>query len=278
MAETQSFQALELYLKELPENGVLSPAQEIILARQIKAGREQAFEALLSANLRFVVKIAKEYRGQGLPFEDLIAEGNLGLIKAAQRFDETRGFKFITYAVWWIRQAILQALAEKTREIRLPTNKVKQMRRVTREAARLEQELGRGLSMAELAENTSLDSTEIAELHHMKERPLSLHRRLREDGSPLHEVIEDPGAETPDEPFETASLKIELQRALSRLKPREAEVIRLSFGLERDRKLKLSEIGERLNISRERVRQIREHALSRLRLRRNGGGLREFLG
>lgn len=277
--ESRSKQSIEKYLEEIGGYSPLSPEQEIYLARRIKKGDEIALDKLVKANLRFVISVAKEYQGQGLPLQDLISEGNLGLIKAAQRFDETRGFKFISYAVWWIRQSILQALAEQSRVVRLPLNRVGAINKVGRALEQLEKEFGREPSMEEIADKMAMSSFEVADVLKTSARHLSLDEPFKEeDGNSLLDVIESDRYRPPDGSLMQESLRVEIEKVLSTLKPREAEIIRLYFGLDGDRPLTLEEIGEHFKLTRERVRQIKEKALRRLRHRSRLEPLRKYLG
>jgi RNA polymerase primary sigma factor len=277
--ESRSKQSIEKYLEEIGGYSPLSPEQEISLARRIKKGDEIALDKLVKSNLRFVISVAKEYQGQGLPLQDLISEGNLGLIKAAQRFDETRGFKFISYAVWWIRQSILQALAEQSRVVRLPLNRVGAINKVGRALEKLEKQFGREPSMDEIAETMEMTSFEVADVLKTSARHLSLDEPFKEeDGNSLLDVIESDRYRPPDGSLMQESLRVEVEKVLSTLKPREAEIIRLYFGLDGDRPLTLEEIGEHFKLTRERVRQIKEKALRRLRHRSRLEPLRKYLG
>lgn len=277
--ESRSKQSIEKYLEEIGGYSPLSPEQEIYLARRIKKGNEIALDKLVKSNLRFVISVAKEYQGQGLPLQDLISEGNLGLIKAAQRFDETRGFKFISYAVWWIRQSILQALAEQSRVVRLPLNRVGAINKVGRALEQLEKEFGREPSMDEIADKMTMTSYEVADVLKTSARHLSLDEPFKEeDGNSLLDVIESDRYRPPDGSLMQESLRVEIEKVLSTLKPREAEIIRLYFGLDGDRPLTLEEIGEHFKLTRERVRQIKEKALRRLRHRSRLEPLRKYLG
>lgn len=277
--ESRSKQSIEKYLEEIGGYSPLSPEQEISLARRIKKGDEIALDKLVKSNLRFVISVAKEYQGQGLPLQDLISEGNLGLIKAAQRFDETRGFKFISYAVWWIRQSILQALAEQSRVVRLPLNRVGAINKVGRALEKLEKQYGREPSMDEIADKMEMSSFEVADVLKTSARHLSLDEPFKEeDGNSLLDVIESDRYRPPDGSLMQESLRVEVEKVLSTLKPREAEIIRLYFGLDGDRPLTLEEIGEHFKLTRERVRQIKEKALRRLRHRSRLEPLRKYLG
>ncbi|RMD92880.1 MAG: RNA polymerase sigma factor RpoD/SigA [Calditrichaeota bacterium] len=277
--EARTKQSIEKYLEEIGNYSPLSPEEEIELARRIRKGDARALDKLVKANLRFVISVAKEYQGQGLPLQDLISEGNLGLIKAAQRFDETRGFKFISYAVWWIRQSILQALAEQSRVVRLPLNRVGAINKVGRTLEELEKRFGREPSMEEIADEMEMTAYEVADVLKTSARHLSLDEPFKEeDGNSLLDVLESDRYSPPDESLMKESLQVEIEKVLSTLKPREAEIIRLYFGLDGDRPLTLEEIGEHFKLTRERVRQIKEKALRRLRHRSRLEPLRKYLG
>lgn len=272
-------QSIEKYLEEIGGFSPLPPKEEIELTRRIRKGDSKALDKLVKANLRFVISVAKEYQGQGLPLQDLISEGNLGLIKAAQRFDETRGFKFISYAVWWIRQSILQALAEQSRVVRLPLNRVGAINKVGRALEQLEKAYGREPSMQEVAENMEMTAYEVADVLKTSARHLSLDEPFKEEeGNNLLDVLESDRYAPPDDSLMQESLKEEIEKVLITLKPREAEIIRLYFGLEGDRPLTLEEIGEHFKLTRERVRQIKEKALRRMRHRSRLEPLRKYLG
>jgi RNA polymerase primary sigma factor len=277
--ENRTKQSIEKYLEEIGGYSPLAPEEEIDLARQIRKGNARALDKLVKANLRFVISVAKEYQGQGLPLQDLISEGNLGLIKAAQRFDETRGFKFISYAVWWIRQSILQALAEQSRVVRLPLNRVGAINKVGRALEELEKKFGREPSMEEIADKMEMTAYEVADVLKTSARHLSLDEPFKEDeGNSLLDILESDRYAPPDETLMQESLQVEIDKVLSTLKPREAEIIRLYFGLDGDRPLTLEEIGEHFKLTRERVRQIKEKALRRLRHRSRLEPLRKYLG
>ncbi|MDZ7269389.1 MAG: RNA polymerase sigma factor RpoD/SigA [candidate division KSB1 bacterium] len=279
VTESRTKQSIEKYLEEIGGYSPLAPEEEVELARQIRKSNGKALDKLVKANLRFVISVAKEYQGQGLPLQDLISEGNLGLIKAAQRFDETRGFKFISYAVWWIRQSILQALAEQSRVVRLPLNRVGAINKVGRALEELEKRFGREPSMEEIAEKMELTAYEVADVLKTSARHLSLDEPFKEEeGNSLLDVIESDRYAPPDEGLMQESLQVEIDKVLSTLKPREAEIIRLYFGLDGDRPLTLEEIGEHFKLTRERVRQIKEKALRRLRHRSRLEPLRKYLG
>ncbi len=276
---TKSKQSIEKYLEEIGNFSPLNPEEEIELARKIRKGDEESLDKLVKANLRFVISVAKEYQGQGLPLSDLISEGNLGLIKAAQRFDETRGFKFISYAVWWIRQSILQALAEQSRVVRLPLNRVGAINKIGRALESLEKTYGREPSMAEVATKMEMSTFEVADVVKTSARHLSLDEPFKEeDGNSLLDVIKSDRYQPPDNTLMRESLQVEIEKVLTTLKPREAEIIKLYFGLEGDRPLTLEEIGEHFQLTRERVRQIKEKALRRLRHRSRLEPLRKYLG
>ena len=270
--------SLDLYLKEIGETPLITAAEEVTLAKLIRAGDQGALEKLTKANLRFVVSVAKQYQNQGLSLADLINEGNIGLIKAAKRFDETRGFKFISYAVWWIRQAILQALAEQSRIVRLPLNRVGTLHKIGKVSAALEQELGRDPSADEIASQLSLTEGEVSDTLKISNSHLSLDAPFStsEDNS-LIDVLEDDNQPSPDEELLRDSLRSEIEKALDTLTPREAEVINLYFGLNHEKALTLEEIGARFNLTRERVRQIKEKAIRRLRDASRSKALRAYL-
>jgi RNA polymerase primary sigma factor len=266
-------------LQEIGKVSLLTPDQEIELALGIKRGEQRSLEILTKANLRFVVSVAKQYQNQGLSLGDLINEGNLGLIKAAKRFDETRGFKFISYAVWWIRQSILQALAEQSRIVRLPLNRVGALNKIGKAYSNLEQEFEREPSADELAQELEMDVSEVSDAMKISSRHVSMDAPFTSgEENRLLDVIEDDQQPAPDEILMTESLKTEIERALATLSDREAEVISLYFGLNKEHSLTLEEIGERFNLTRERVRQIKEKAIRRLRHASRSKNLRAYLG
>lgn len=272
-------QSLEKYLQEIGKVELLTPDQEIALAIRLKNGDNKALEILTKANLRFVVSVAKQYQNQGLSLGDLINEGNLGLIKAANRFDETRGFKFISYAVWWIRQSILQALAEQARIVRLPLNRVGALSKIGKAYSSLEQEFEREPSAEELANELEMGLSEISDALKNSGKHISMDAPLSKgDESSLLDIIEDDHQPAPDLSLMTESLKKEIQRVLSSLPSREGEVIKLYFGIEVDHALTLEEIGEKFNLTRERVRQIKEKAIRRLRQVSRCKHLKSYLG
>jgi RNA polymerase primary sigma factor len=270
--------SLDLYLREIGETPLLTADEEVELAKKIRQGDHASLERLTKANLRFVVSVAKQYQNQGLSLADLINEGNIGLIKAAKRFDETRGFKFISYAVWWIRQAILQALAEQSRIVRLPLNRVGTLHKIGKISSSLEQEYGREPSPDEIAKELALTEVEVSDTLKISNSHLSLDAPFSdsEDNS-LLDVLEDELQPSPDESLLDESLRIEIEKALDTLTPREAEVINLYFGLSHEKPLTLEEIGARFSLTRERVRQIKEKAIRRLRHASRSKALRAYL-
>ena len=275
--------SLSKYLEEIGKYEPLKPSEEVELATIIKgndpAKALNALKKLTEANLRFVVSVAKNYQGQGLPLTDLINEGNVGLIKAAERFDETRGFKFISYAVWWIRQSILQALAEHSRIVRLPLNRVGTISKVAKAAEGLEQGFQRPPNEAEIAEKLEMTPEEVSDTIMMSKRHNSLDAPFRSgEENSLIDVVEDSGQAPPDDELMFESLKNEIQQALDTLKEREQEVIRMYFGIEREYPLTLNEIGEEFHLTRERVRQIKEKAILRLRHKSRSSKLKAYLG
>ena len=273
-------QSLEKYLQEIGKVELITPEEEVRLATLIKQGDQKALERLTKANLRFVVSVAKQYQNQGLSLPDLINEGNLGLIKAAQRFDETKGFKFISYAVWWIRQSILQAIAEQARIVRLPLNKVGLTNRIHKAFSQLEQEFEREPSAEELAEMLNMDLDEVESSLGINSRHISMDTPLSEgEESTLLDVLENPNAEKTDaELAYNQSLKTEIDRSLQTLTERQKDVICYFFGIGVDHPLSLEDIGERFNLTRERVRQIKDKAILKLRSHQKGDLLRSYLG
>lgn len=273
-------QSLEKYLQEIGKVELISPEEEVKLAIRIKQGDQKALDKLTKANLRFVVSVAKQYQNQGLTLPDLINEGNLGLIKAAQRFDETRGFKFISYAVWWIRQSILQALAEQSRIVRLPLNKVGLTNRIQKAYSQLEQQFEREPSPEELAEILELDIDEVSSTLGIGGRHVSVDTPLSEgEDNTLIDVMENPNAERAETNIEhKESLKQEIDRSLKTLTERQKEVICFFFGIGVDHPMSLEDIGERFNLTRERVRQIKDKAITKLRSNSRSKMLRSYLG
>jgi RNA polymerase primary sigma factor len=276
---SDSNRSLSRYLEEIGKYEPLPPVREIELAQRVKKGDQIALNELTEANLRFVVSVAKDYQGQGLPLTDLINEGNLGLIKAAERFDETRGFKFISYAVWWIRQSILQALAEHSRIVRLPLNRVGTISKITKTAEDLESEYERPPNEDEIAKQLEMHSEEVTDAIRISRRHHSLNAPFRDgDKNSLMDVIEDNNQRPPDTKLMSESLKEEIKTCLDSLKDRERDVIKMYFGIERDYALTLNEIGEEFSLTRERVRQIKEKAIRRLRHKSRSKSLRTYLG
>ena len=272
-------QSLDKYLQEIGKVDLLTPDEEVELAKRIKDGDQIALEKLTKANLRFVVSVAKQYQNQGLSLGDLINEGNLGLIKAAQRFDETRGFKFISYAVWWIRQSILQALAEQSRIVRLPLNRVGSLNKISKTFSELEQKYEREPSPEELAEVLDVTTAEVVDTMKISGRHVSMDAPfVQGEENSLLDVLENDSQETPDSGLMNDSLRREVQRALSTLTQREADVITLYFGLNGEHAMTLEEIGEKFNLTRERVRQIKEKAIRRLRHTSRSKALKPYLG
>jgi len=272
-------QSLDKYLQEIGKVDLLTPDEEVELAKRIREGDQFALEKLTKANLRFVVSVAKQYQNQGLSLGDLINEGNLGLIKAAQRFDETRGFKFISYAVWWIRQSILQALAEQSRIVRLPLNRVGSLNKISKTFSDLEQKFEREPSPEELAEVLDLSTTEVVDTLKISGRHVSMDAPfVQGEENSLLDVLENESEETPDSGLINDSLRREVQRALSTLTQREADVVIYYFGLNGSHPMTLEEIGEEFNLTRERVRQIKEKAIRRLRHTSRSKALKPYLG
>ncbi len=270
--------SLEKYLNEISQIPLLKPEEEIELTKRIRLGDQQALDKLVQANLRFVVKIAKEYQNQGLPLIDLINEGNLGLIKAAKRFDETRGFKFISYAVWWIRQSILQALAEHSRVVRLPLNRVGQISKINHVVKELEQKYNREPTFEEISQELDISINDVTEALNSGNYHISLDQPIHrvEDGT-IKDIIRNPDSTMPDGDLIRESLREEIRRVLKTLSPREEKIIKMYFGIDYERPYTLEEIGERLSLTRERVRQIKERALTRLRHQSRSQNLRLFL-
>lgn len=259
--------SLDLYLKEINNTSLLSREEERDLARRIRAGEESALHALVKANLRFVVSIAKQYVNQGLSLADLINEGNMGLIKAAKRFDEKRGFKFISYAVWWIRQAMLQALAEQSRIVRLPLNRAGTLYRIGKVSRQLDQELGRTPEVEEIAAKLNLSNEEVRDTMKIANSHLSLDASFNNDQeeNSLVDYLADETQDSPDEMTYVNALSGDMQKALGTLTDRERVILSLYFGLEGEEPLTLEEIGKKMNLTRERIRQIKEKSITRLR-------------
>ena len=272
--------SLDKYLQEIGRVELITAEEEVDLARRIKQGEQWALEKLTKANLRFVVSVSKQYQNQGLSLPDLINEGNLGLIKAAQRFDETRGFKFISYAVWWIRQSILQALAEQSRIVRLPLNKIGSINKINKTFAKLEQEFEREPSADEIAQVLEMTTDDIKETMKNNGRHVSMDAPLSssEDGGSMYDVMTNEDLPSPEGGLINESLQREIERALTTLTSREADVVRLYFGLNGQHPLTLEEIGEKFDLTRERVRQIKEKAVRRLKHTSRSKILRTYLG
>jgi RNA polymerase primary sigma factor len=273
-------QSLEKYLQEIGKVELITPEEEVKLAIRIKQGDQKALDKLTKANLRFVVSVAKQYQNQGLTLPDLINEGNLGLIKAAQRFDETRGFKFISYAVWWIRQSILQALAEQSRIVRLPLNKVGLTNRIQKAYSQLEQQFEREPSPEELADVLELDIDEVTSTLGIGGRHISVDTPLSEgEDNTLIDVMENTNADRAETNIEhTESLKVDIDRSLKTLTERQKEVICFFFGIGVDHPMSLEDIGDRFSLTRERVRQIKDKAITKLRSNSGAKSLRNYLG
>jgi len=271
--------SLDKYLQEIGKVDLITADEEVELAQRIKAGDQVALEKLTKANLRFVVSVAKQYQNQGLTLPDLINEGNLGLIKAAQRFDETRGFKFISYAVWWIRQSILQALAEQSRIVRLPLNKIGSINKINKMYALLEQSNERPPTAEEIAKELDMTVNDVKESMKNSGRHLSMDAPLVEgEDSNLYDVLRSGESPNPDRELIQESLRTEIERSLETLTPREADVVRLYFGLGDQHPMTLEEIGETFDLTRERVRQIKEKASRRLKHTSRSKILKTYLG
>lgn len=273
-------QSLDKYLQDIGKEELITAEMEVELAKRIKQGDQWALEKLTRANLRFVVSVAKQYQNQGLTLPDLINEGNLGLIKAAQKFDETRGFKFISYAVWWIRQSILQALAEQARIVRLPLNQVGSLNKINKAFSKLEQEYERPPSAEELAEILEVPEDKVKESMKVAGRHVSMDAPLSssEDGGTLMDVMANADSPNADKFLLAESLQKEIERSLSTLTDKEKEIIRLFFGIGMNHGLTLEEIGTKFNLTRERVRQIKEKAIRRLRHTSRNKLLKAYLG
>jgi len=272
-------QSLDKYLQEIGKVDLITADEEVQLARRIREGDQVALEKLAKANLRFVVSVAKQYQHNSMSLGDLINEGNLGLIKAASRFDETRGFKFISYAVWWIRQSIMQALAEQSRIVRLPLNRVSSLNKISRTFSELEQKYQRDPSPEELADVLDIAPEEVADNMKNSNRQVSMDAPfVTGEGNSLLDVLENDQVETTDSALMEESLRREVQRALSTLTARESDVISFYYGLNKEHAMTLEEIGEKFGLTRERVRQIKEKATKRLRHSSRSRALRTYLG
>ncbi len=273
--------SLDKYLQEIGRVDLITAQEEVDLAQKIKKGDQLALTKMVNANLRFVVSVSKQYQNQGLSLPDLINEGNLGLIKAAQRFDETRGFKFISYAVWWIRQSILQALAEQSRIVRLPLNKIGSINKINKTFARLEQEFEREPSADEIGVALDLSPEDVKEAMRHTGRHVSMDAPLAssdENTSNMYDVLQSEDSPSPENSLISEPLRKEIERALATLTTREADVVRLYFGLNGEHALTLEEIGERFDLTRERVRQIKEKAIRRLKHTSRSRLLKTYLG
>ena len=271
--------SLDKYLQEIGREELVTPEEEVELAQRIRKGDPVALEKLTRANLRFVVSVAKQYQNQGLSLPDLINEGNLGLIKAAEKFDETRGFKFISYAVWWIRQSILQALAEQSRIVRLPLNKIGTINKINKAYAYLEQEYEREPRADEIAALLDITESEVKDSMRNSSRHLSMDASLTQDkDNNMYDVLKSEDSPTPDKGLLYESLKQEINRTISTLPQREADIIKLYFGLDSKHPMTLEEIGEKFELTRERVRQIKEKAIRRLKNQAKCKNLKAYLG
>lgn len=272
-------QSLDKYLQEIGKVDLITAEEEVVLAKRIQQGDQRALEKLTKANLRFVVSVAKQYQNQGLTLGDLINEGNLGLIKAGQRFDETRGFKFISYAVWWIRQSILQALAEQSRIVRLPLNRVGSLNKISKAFSQLEQEFEREPTAEELAQVLDMTATDVEDTMKVSGRHVSMDAPFTDgDENSLLDVLQDEDQIQPDNGLMSESLRREVERALTTLTNREADVLRYYFGLGGITPLSLEEIGHEFGLTRERVRQIKEKSIRRLRSTSRSKALKVYLG
>jgi RNA polymerase primary sigma factor len=271
--------SLDKYLHEIGRLEMISAEEEVELARRIRKGDSKALEKLVNANLRFVVSVAKQYQNQGLALPDLINEGNVGLIKAAQRFDETRGFKFISYAVWWIRQSILQALAEQSRIVRLPLNKIGSISRISKVFAELEQKYEREPTVLELAQALELAPADVLEALRTANRPISMDAPIgTEEDTSLYDVLGNNDSPSPDKDLIHDSLQKEIARVLTTLSAREAKILQLYYGLNNHPPLSLDEISAEVGLTRERVRQIKEKAIKRLKNSSRCKMLKSYLG
>lgn len=271
--------SLDKYLQDISKMPLITADEEVELAQRIRRGDSVALEKMVNANLRFVVSVAKQYQNQGLKLADLVNEGNIGLVKAAKRFDETRGFKFISYAVWWIRQSILQALAEQSRIVRLPLNKIASISKINKAYAKLEQQNERKPTTLELAKELDMTVTDVKQSLKNSNRHISMDAPLIEgEKSNLYDVLNVGDSPNPDEKLIHDSLKTELSGALETLNPREADVIKLYYGLNGEVPLGLSEIGDYFDLTRERVRQVKEKAIRKLRKKSKTQNLIKYLG
>ncbi len=271
--------SLDKYLQEIAKTDLIDEDEEVRLAKLIKKGEADALNKLVKANLRFVVSVAKQYQNQGLSLPDLINEGNMGLIKAAERFDETRGFKFISYAVWWIRQSILQALAEHARVVRLPLNKIGSMNRITRTYTSLEQQFERSPTTEEIAEELNISESEVKQSLISSHKNISMDAPINaEEDSNLYDILLSKSSQNPDKELLIESLRKEIERSLAQLSNREANILRMYYGLNGKHPHTLDEIGEDFYLTRERVRQIKENALKQLKTKARCKILKTYLG
>ncbi len=274
--ETQS---LDKYLLEISKYDLITAEEEVVLAAKIRDGDENALQKLTKANLRFVISVSKQYQNQGLSLSDLINEGNLGLIKAAQRFDEKRGFKFISYAVWWIRQSILQAIAEHARIVRLPLNKIGTINKINKTFSTLEQEYERAPSTSEVAENLEVTEKEVKKAQQISGRSVSMDAPIGTDSeNDMYAVFANKNSETPEDELLKGSLNEEINRILETLSSREADIIKLYFGIEQSYPLTLEEIGAKFDLTRERVRQLKEKGLRKMKQKSRSKLLKSYLG
>lgn len=272
-------QSIDKYLHEISKVDLITAQEEVELARRIREGDQVALEKLTKANLRFVVSVAKQYQGQGLPLNDLINEGNLGLVKAAQKFDETRGFKFISYAVWWIRQSILQAIAEQSRVVRVPLNRTGEFRKTLKVFSELEQRFNREPTPEEIAEEMEVSVKEVRDSLNLAKKHVSMDApMIQGEENSLLDVLENGNERDPDEGLFDSALRTDLRRVLDHLPERNAEVIRLYYGLDGQEPMTLEDIGAKYNLTRERVRQLKEKGLSKLRKETMNKSLKAYLG
>jgi RNA polymerase primary sigma factor len=270
---------LDKYLQEIGKEVLINADEEVVLAKKIREGDQAALEKLTKANLRFVVSVAKQYQGQGMTLPDLINEGNLGLIKAAKRFDETRGFKFISYAVWWIRQSIIQAISEQSRMVRLPLNKIGAISKINKGASALEQQLEREASAQEISEFLDLPEQEVSNVLHMNTRHVSVDAPFQDgEDHGLLDVMINEDSPKADKTLIVESLRAEINRSLATLTDRESEVIKMFYGIDGYREISLEEIGAKFDLTRERVRQIKEKAIKRLKNNTRSKLLKTYLG
>ncbi len=265
--------SVDKYLKEISKFGLIDAKEEILLTEKIKQGDRLAVDKLIKSNLRFVISVAKQYQNMGLPFEDLIAEGNIGLIKAAYKFDETKGFKFISYAVWWIRQSILKAIAEKSRVVYLPLNKVNSLTKVNKAMSELEHKLDREPTSSEISEFLDLDEEDVDDIFRFSNKHISMDKPINEEGDTLHEIFESSG-DRPDKLLDYDSLKFNIQTVLKTMPERESRILILNFGLNGETPMSLEEISEMMDLTKERIRQLKASALDRIKRTKRGNLLK----